>query len=549
MTFKRYRHWSILRKIVTISVATIVLVALFTLAFLLPFTERKMFEGRRSAARNTVEIAYSLVAEYETRIEKGEFSKEEGQRRAMTRIRHLRYNDKDYFWINDMTPRMVMHPTKPELEGTDLSGNKDPQGKALFVEFVNVCKAQGGGFVDYLWPKPGASEPVPKISYVKLYEPWGWIIGSGVYVDDIKAQVTQVRWAVLGGLLFLAIAILSIAGSVGQGIVRPLRHVVTNLKEIASGDSDLTKRLTVERQDESGELAEAFNHFMDNMAGIIGKVSQTATLVASAASQLHITSDQMATGAEEVAAQAGTVATAGEELAATTMEIAQNCATAFESSQEATSAATSGAGVVSATIEVMNRIAGRVKGSAQTIDSLGSRSDQIGEIVGVIEDIADQTNLLALNAAIEAARAGEQGRGFAVVADEVRALAERTTKATKEISQMIKGIQAETRGAVAAMNEGVREVEKGTTEASRSGEALQRILDLIHSVTGQVNQIATAAEEQTATSAEISNNMQQITDVVQKTSRGAQESATAASELSKLSDDLQQLVGRFRLSA
>ncbi|HEU0265897.1 MAG TPA: methyl-accepting chemotaxis protein, partial [Geobacterales bacterium] len=200
------------------------------------------------------------------------------------------------------------------------------------------------------------------------------------------------------------------------------------------------------------------------------------------------------------------------------------------------------------TLTVMNRIAEQVKATAQTVESLGNRSEEIGEIVGVIEDIADQTNLLALNAAIEAARAGEQGRGFAVVADEVRALAERTTKATKEIGQMIKGIQGETRRAVSAMEEGVQEVKSGTQEASRSGEALQKILQVIGTLSGQVNQIATAAEEQTATTTEISDNMQQITGVVQETARGAQESASAASQLSTLAEELQKVVGQFRLA-
>jgi methyl-accepting chemotaxis protein len=196
---------------------------------------------------------------------------------------------------------------------------------------------------------------------------------------------------------------------------------------------------------------------------------------------------------------------------------------------------------------VMCQINARVQESALTVESLGQRSDQIGAIIGTIEDIADQTNLLALNAAIEAARAGEQGRGFAVVADEVRALAERTTRATKEIGEMIKAIQKETKGAVTAMEQGVREVEAGTTEAARSGEALRDILVQVNDVTMQVNQIATAAEEQTATTSEISSNMQQITDVVRQTSQGASESATAAAQLNGNAEELQRLVRQFKL--
>jgi methyl-accepting chemotaxis protein len=206
-----------------------------------------------------------------------------------------------------------------------------------------------------------------------------------------------------------------------------------------------------------------------------------------------------------------------------------------------------GTSVVQETISGMQNIADKVRESANTVAALGSRSDQIGAIVGTIEDIADQTNLLALNAAIEAARAGEQGRGFAVVADEVRALAERTTRATREIGEMIKAIQQETGGAVASMEQGVAEVEKGMDSSRRSGEALQQILEGINEVTMQVHQIATAAEEQTAVTGEISTNIHQITDVVQQTANGAHETAGAASMLSKLSHDLERLVGQFKL--
>jgi len=269
--------------------------------------------------------------------------------------------------------------------------------------------------------------------------------------------------------------------------------------------------------------------------------------VSSSAVELQSNAEQMATGAEEVAAQAETVATAGEEMSATSGNIAQNCQMASEGSQQASAAAVSGARVVDETISVMNSIAERVRISAKAVESLGSRSDQIGEIVGTIEDIADQTNLLALNAAIEAARAGEQGRGFAVVADEVRALAERTTRATREIGEMIKAIQQETKGAVIAMEEGVSEVAKGSEKAADSGKALEQILQQINDVNSQIHQVATAAEQQTATTSEISSNMQQITQVVAQTSRGAQDSASAANRLSTLADDLRRIISQFKV--
>jgi len=330
-------------------------------------------------------------------------------------------------------------------------------------------------------------------------------------------------------------------------ITSPLSQMRSMIQDIAQGEGDLTKRLDASSKDELGETSRWFNVFIDRLHVIISQIASTSTQVASASNQLHSTAEHIATGAEEVAAQAGTVATAGEEMSATSGNIAQNCQMAAEGAQRASQAASNGAEVVERTVTVMGQIAERVKESARTLESLGARSDQIGTIIGTIEDIADQTNLLALNAAIEAARAGEQGRGFAVVADEVRALAERTTLATKEIGEMIKAIQQETKGAVATMEQGVLQVETGTVEAAKSGQALQDIKQQINDVVMQVNQIATAAEEQTATTSEISNNMMQITEVVQQTSQGAQESATAAAQLNGNAEELQRLVMQFKL--
>jgi methyl-accepting chemotaxis protein len=332
---------------------------------------------------------------------------------------------------------------------------------------------------------------------------------------------------------------------ISRGIKRPLAAGVTVANRLAQGD--LTVEVEVASKDETGQLLAAMKIMTKNLRTVINQISDTSGQVAAAATQLQSTAEQIATGAEEVAAQTGTVATAGHEMAATSADIAQNCQMAAEGAQRASQTAQNGAEVVEKTVRVMGQIAEKVQESAKTVESLGARSDQIGAIIGTIEDIADQTNLLALNAAIEAARAGEQGRGFAVVADEVRALAERTTRATREIGEMIKAIQHETKGAVAAMEQGVHQVESGTMEAAKSGQALHDILQQVNDVAMQVNQIATAAEEQTATTSEISSNMQQITEVVQQTSRGAHESATAALQLSGNAEELQRLVRQFKL--
>ena len=347
-------------------------------------------------------------------------------------------------------------------------------------------------------------------------------------------------------LLVLALLLSALSAFfIVRSITTPIGPLVAVARKIADGD--LNVRIDHTSADEIGQLCDSFRIMTQNLRTMIGQVAGTSSQIAAASNQLHSTSELIATGAEEVAAQAATVATAGEEMSATSGDIAQNCQMAAEGAQRASQTASNGAGVVEKTVAVMGQIAEKVMESARTVESLGARSDQIGAIIGTIEDIADQTNLLALNAAIEAARAGEQGRGFAVVADEVRALAERTTRATKEIGEMIKAIQKETKGAVAAMEQGVQQVESGTVEAAKSGQALQDILAQINDVAMQVHQIATAAEEQTATTSEISSNIMQITEVVRQTSQGAQESATAAAQLNGNAGELQHLVRQFKL--
>ncbi|OGU13437.1 MAG: hypothetical protein A2076_17485 [Geobacteraceae bacterium GWC2_53_11] len=351
---------------------------------------------------------------------------------------------------------------------------------------------------------------------------------------------------ILAALLLTATgAALFICVAISRSIIVPVNILAAQADRLAGGD--LTVEIACTTSDEIGHLAGSFKRMAASLRQTISRISETSALVASSSNQLQATATQIATGAEEVASQTTTVATASEEMSATSSDIARNCSMAADASRNTTDSAHAGALVVQETITGMNTIAERVRQTSKTVEALGARSDQIGQIVGTIEDIADQTNLLALNAAIEAARAGEQGRGFAVVADEVRALAERTTKATREIGEMIKAIQKETGEAVNAMEEGVHEVEKGAISSQKSGYALEEILERIGEVSMQINQIATAAEEQTATTGEITSNIHQVTDVVHQTARGAEETATAAAELARQAHEMQSLVSQFKL--
>lgn len=356
----------------------------------------------------------------------------------------------------------------------------------------------------------------------------------------------KLTFAFIMGAIIISILI---SAALGYMIIRSINLGAIQLisTSAAMAHGDLSKRVEMATKDELETVSQSFNAMAESFTNALTKVADSSELVATASSQLHSNAERIATGAEEVSAQASTVATASEEMAATSMDIARNCQSAVEISSRASESARYGFEAVGKTINGITQRGAKTRENASLVESLGNRSDQIGEIVATIEGIADQTNLLALNAAIEAARAGEQGRGFAVVADEVRALAERTTRATKEISEMIRSIQSETRQVIVSMEEGVKETEREINEAGELESALRKILEQVDEVSTQINQIATAAEEQTATTTEISRNMMQITEVVQDTAGGAHESALSAAALKKNSEELQRLVLQFKL--
>jgi len=332
-----------------------------------------------------------------------------------------------------------------------------------------------------------------------------------------------------------------------DAVILPVKEGSAILEKMAGGD--LTVRVTGNYKGDHQIIKNSINQLGDSLSSVIGGITESVYAVASASSQISSSSEEMAAGAQEQSAQTHEVASAVEQMTATILETTQNADGAAKAAKNAGEIAKEGGSVVNETIEGMIRIAEVVQKSAATVQQLGKSSDQIGEIVQVIDDIADQTNLLALNAAIEAARAGEQGRGFAVVADEVRKLAERTTKATKEIASMIKQIQRDTGGAVESMQQGTLEVEKGKELADKAGESLKQIITGAEEVVDIASQVAVASQEQSAAAEQISKNIESISSVTQQSAAGVQQIARAAEDLNRLTDNLQNMISQFKVSS
>ncbi len=374
------------------------------------------------------------------------------------------------------------------------------------------------------------------------------MLSLSVPMTEAIALSNRSMWQT-GGLMGAIVAIILVVMYLllRNIVLQPMAKMSEISRDIAKGEGDLTKRVPAEGHDEIAQMGQYFNEFIEKLQHMIKKVAHVTDKVASASVELSATAEEISKGTDTLTSRASQTAAAVEEMNATVGQVAQNSGKAASLAQDTVKTAQEGGTVVSSTISGMQQLSEAVSNSATIISDLGKSSDQIGEIVRTIEDIADQTNLLALNAAIEAARAGEQGRGFAVVADEVRKLAERTTKATKEIGDMIRQIQQDTRGAVDSMQQGTQKVTAGVDLVNKTGEALSQIVRMVSESADMIRQIAVASEEQSVATQQIASDIENVAKVTKESSSGAHESAKASQDLSQLAVELQGIVGGFKL--
>jgi len=477
---------------------------------------------------------------------------------ALKTISEMRFGKSGYFWINDTTPKMIMHPIKPALDGKDLSKVKDPNGIYLFSEMAKVALSKGEGVVKYSWSKPNTDKPVPKISYVMLFDKWGWVVGTGEYVDNIEAKIQKMRdesnakiislvsSIIITSLIIASVIWLIVTFVANKTIVQPIKNIAYITEDLARGEGDLTKRVEVESNDEIKDVANNVNEFIQKVHLSIDEAKKLGIDNSSIANELSVTANQVGLNVEKSVSIVNTTAKNAEQ---TSLEIETFVGSAMQSKEDMLEAnemlSSARDEIISLTSKVQSSVESEAE-LAQKIEELSSDTEQVKDVLTVISDIADQTNLLALNAAIEAARAGEHGRGFAVVADEVRKLAERTQKSLSEINATISIIVQATSSASDEMNANAKEMSNLSVIASEVESKIESTTKIVNNATQASQKIVEDFEYTGKQINDIVHKMDEINSISSNNARNVEEIASAAEHLHNLTDDLSGKLDQFQ---
>ncbi|WP_192497347.1 methyl-accepting chemotaxis protein [Halospina sp. K52047b] len=510
--------------------------------------EEGLYNSSKDRTQNLVQSTMTMVEHYYERQQDGELSESQAKRRAAEAVRNLRYGDGDYFWIHNMDLVMVMHPFSEDLEGESLKDYEDPNGVRLFAEMNKVIRNEGGsGFVPYHWPKPGFDEPVRKISYVERFEPWDWVIGTGIYLDEQEAQNASamsgvVTVAVIGILVLIGVSFLIV-----RSVTQPMGTAAAAMESIATGEGDLTRRLDDSGGDEVARVAHGFNSFVARIQDMVRELRDVVGTNKEVAGSVRNSVTEAGQSFDQQKSELDTVASAIEEMTQTVDDVAKRISEAADAASTANDRASEGEHTAQEARDRMANLVQEVQQSSDAIGKLDEHAQNIGQVLDVIHGVADQTNLLALNAAIEAARAGEHGRGFAVVADEVRSLASRTQQSTDEIREMINQLQEGTRHAVETMQRSSEQTQSMQSSVDSAREALEAIAGSVSTITDMTQHVATSAEEQSQASNEISASLNHLTTLAGQVREELNSIQEQSQSLGSAAESIESMVRQFRV--
>lgn len=517
-------------------------------------TQKTLMELKKSELKHYLELSMSSVQDI---LSDHSLSKEQAQAKIQKHIQSLKYDGSNYLFAYTENGDRIALGSNLSGIGDNFWNVKDPTGNFVVQGLIKAARDKDGYYV-YHWPRLKGSEPLPKLSYTIWLADWKWMIGTGFYIDDIDKQVSAIQAqadktlknALIMGLVIsviVSVLMVFLVRLVAKRIMAPLEEVNENLLEISSGQGDLTKRLTVKTNDEIGQVATSFNLFVEKIHSIVERVTDYSSKVREAASNINDRNIQVHDLLSHQNTETDMVAAAMNEMSKSAIEIAENAETLATTADSANSQNIEARSEIDSSIEQVRHLAGEVSTGAQAINELEKNVQEIVSVLDVIRGIAEQTNLLALNAAIEAARAGEQGRGFAVVADEVRTLASRTQDSTAEIQQTIQKLEEAAQQAVGIMSKSAENSNDAVLKVDATGQSLIAITDAISSINNMIAQIATASEQQHQVSDNINVRVANIVESLSQTEAASNLSTTDSQRLVEFAEALQEQAGQFKL--